>query len=181
MTAADVTLSLQGLAAEAVAPLRARHGFNELASSDRRGLLRTVRGVLTEPMFVLLIAAAGLYLVMGDLGEGLLLCFFALVTVGLVVVQEGRSERALQALRALAAPQVRVLRGGATARIAARELVPGDLFLLDEGERVPADGVARAGDALSLDESLLTGESIPVRKAVLAHGRAAESAGPGGE
>jgi len=163
----------QGLTPAEVESRRLRYGRNEVPGREGRDMLRTVRGVFTEPMFVLLIVAAGLYLAMGDRGEGLLLLFFAVVTVGLVIVQERRSQRALDALRRLAVPQVRVIRGGATTRVAGAELVPGDLFLLDEGERVPADGVVRAGDALSVDESLLTGESIPVRKAIALEGAAA--------
>lgn len=129
-------------------------------------MLRTLRGVFTEPMFLLLLAAAALYLLLGDLGEGLLLAFFAVVTVGLVVFQERRSEHALAALRVLSAPQVRVLRGGLMARIPARELVPGDFFLVGEGERVAADGIVREAVGLQVDESLLTGESVPVSKRV---------------
>jgi Ca2+-transporting ATPase len=101
---------------------------------------------------------------LGDLGEGLFLIGSALVSIGLVVAQEMRSEKALLALRALAQPTARVLRDGVVRRIAARELVPGDLILLGEGERVPADGQLVAGDVLAVDESILTGESVPVEK-----------------
>jgi Ca2+-transporting ATPase len=142
----------------------AEHGPNEIADRDQHGLLTTLRGIATEPMFLMLLLAAAIYLVLGDLGEGLLLAFFAVVTVGLVIFQERRSEHALEALRVLAAPQARVLRDGQVRRIPARELVPGDLFLLGEGERVAADGVARESVGLAVDESLLTGESVPVRK-----------------
>jgi Ca2+-transporting ATPase len=153
----------------------AEHGPNELEDRERHNLLTTLRGIATEPMFLLLLVAAAVYLVLGDLGEGLLLAFFALVTVGLVVFQERRSEHALEALRQLSVPQVRVLRDGAVVRIPARELVPGDLFLLAEGERVAADGIVREAVGLSVDESLLTGESVPVRK------RVSDAAGDAGE
>jgi Ca2+-transporting ATPase len=139
-------------------------GPNEIADRERRGFVATLRGIATEPMFLLLMVAAALYLVLGDLAEGLLLAFFAGVTVGLVVLQERRSERALDALRVLASPQVRVLREGTVRRIPARELVTGDLVALGEGERVPADAVLRTATALAVDESLLTGESVPVHK-----------------
>ena len=171
----------RGLDPAAVEAARARHGRNELASPDRRGLLRTLRGILSEPMFLLLLVAAGLYLVMGDRAEGALLGFFAVVTVGLVVFQERRSQRALDALRALAAPQARLWRAGQLVRLAAADLVPGDLVLLDEGERVPADGLVREGDAVAVDESLLTGESVPVRKVALASSTPTAAASPGGE
>jgi Ca2+-transporting ATPase len=149
-------------------------GPNEIQASEQRSWLRTVRGVAAEPMFVLLVGAAAVYLAIGDLGEGLLLAGFACVTVGLVILQERRSEHALEALRELAAPRVRVIRDGRVDRIAARELVPGDVFLVDEGERVAADAVLREGSQVAVDEALLTGESEPVRKVADA-GRAADA------
>ena len=156
--------SLTGLN-EAEAQRRlARHGPNAVAGKRSRSLIDIVRGILREPMFLLLLAAAGLYLVLGDIGEGLFMMAGAAVTIGLVVLQEARSERALAALRELAEPFARVIRGGSERRIPARELVPGDLILVGEGERLPADGILIAGDALTVDESALTGESVPVSK-----------------
>lgn len=152
-----------------------------MADRETHGFWRTIQNVATEPMFLLLIVAAAIYLVIGDLGEGLLLAFFAVVTVGLVIFQERRSERALDALRELAAPQVRVLREGQTLRIPARELVPGDWFWLAEGERVAADAVLRQASSMSVDESLLTGESVPVRKAHLTGPAPAGTQPPGGD
>ncbi|GEO16286.1 cation-translocating P-type ATPase [Microvirga aerophila] len=142
----------------------ARHGPNAIAGTRSRGLIDIVRGILREPMFLLLLAAAGLYLVVGDIGEGLFMTAGAVVTIGLVVLQEARSERALAALRELAEPFARVIRGGTERRVPAREVVPGDLVLVGEGERLPADGLLIAGDALTVDESALTGESVPVSK-----------------
>lgn len=95
-------------------------------------------------MFLLLLAAAGLYLVLGDIGEGLFMVAGA-VSIGLVVLQESRSERALAALRELAEPFARVIRDGTERRIPARNLVPGDLVPVREGERLPVDGVLVAG------------------------------------
>ncbi|MBM1169981.1 cation-translocating P-type ATPase [Microvirga arabica] len=142
----------------------ARHGPNAVAGKRSRGLVDIVRGILREPMFLLLLAAAGLYLVLGDIGEGLFMTAGAVVTIGLVVLQEARSERALAALRELAEPFARVIRGGSERRVPARDLVPGDLVLVGEGERLPADGLLIGGDALTVDESALTGESVPVSK-----------------
>lgn len=156
--------SLTGLD-EAEAQRRlARYEPNAVAGKRSRSLIDIVRGILREPMFLLLLAAAGLYLVLGDIGEGLFMMAGAAVTIGLVVLQEARSERALAALRELAEPFARVIRGGSERRIPARELVPGDLILVGEGERLPADGILIAGDALTVDESALTGESVPVSK-----------------
>lgn len=153
-----------GLTADEARRRLAQSGPNELGGRESAGLAAMLRSIATEPMFLLLLAAAGIYLVFGDLGEGLLLAGFAVATVGLTVFQERRSARALEALRELSVPQVRVIRDGRIQRLPARELVPGDLFLFDEGERIAADGLVRDAVALGVDESLLTGESVPVRK-----------------
>ena len=128
---------------------------------------RILLGTLREPMFLLLIVASVLYLVIGSLGEGLFLTLAAAATVGLVVVQEARSERALKALRDLSEPTVRLIRSGRERVAPVTELVPGDIILIGEGQRVPADGRLVEGDVLSLDESALTGESAPVAKMLL--------------
>jgi P-type Ca2+ transporter type 2C len=167
-TAAAGPAGLTGLD-EAEAQRRlARQGLNAVAGKRPRGLIDIIRGILREPMFLLLLAAAGLYLLLGDIGEGLFMMAGGVVTIGLVVLQEARSERALAALRELAEPFARVIRGGTERRIPAREIVPGDLILVGEGERLPADGVLIAGDALTVDESALTGESVPVSKRLAA-------------
>ncbi len=150
-------------------------GPNALPQGSGRGLARIVLDTLREPMFLLLIGAAGLYLVLGDLGEGLFLMAGAIATIGLVVLQEARSENALAALRDLSQPQARVMRDGVEVRLAARDLVPGDIVLVGEGERLPADGALVAGDVLSVDESALTGESAPVSKRPLTDGEAADA------
>jgi Ca2+-transporting ATPase len=155
---------VRGLSTEEARARQARVGPNSLTQRERRGWLKAAWAVLSEPMFLLLLAAAGLYLVLGDLGEGLLLSAFAMLSVVLVIWQEHRSARALDALRELAAPQVRVWRDGVPCVIAARDLVPGDVIAVAEGERVTADAVLREAATLSVDESLLTGESAPVYK-----------------
>ncbi|GBD49622.1 P-type HAD superfamily ATPase [Methylopila sp. Yamaguchi] len=121
-------------------------------------------GVIREPMFLLLAGAAGLYFAVGDHAEGAIMVAAAGLSIGLVVVQQVRSEHALEALKALAEPTAKVMRDGAVARIATRDLVPGDLVILVEGDRVPADGVLVDGGPLRVDESVLTGESAPVTK-----------------
>jgi Ca2+-transporting ATPase len=169
-----------GLAPEEAARRLARFGPNALPAPQPRGLLRIVREVLTEPMFLLLVLAATAYVLLGDLGEGLLLGAFALLTIGLVVMQERRGERALQALQALGTPVATVLRAGEARRIPGPEVVPGDLLLVEEGERVAADGVLQACRGLSVDESLLTGESVPVSKRAARDGDP-DAADPGGD
>jgi P-type Ca2+ transporter type 2C len=176
-----VTVKTTGLSSREARARLLRFGPNEIEATEHRGLAATLRGIATEPMFVLLLAAAAVYLVIGDLAEGVMLSGFAMITVGLVVAQERRSERSLDALRALASPHVRVLRHGVVRRVAAGELVPGDFFLLAEGERVPADAVLRKGSQLSVDEAVLTGESAPVRKIAIAGTAEAAGAVPGGD
>ena len=158
------TDQLNGLTqAQAAAQLEAS-GPNEMPRSGGRSLLRVLLDTLREPMFLLLVGAATLYLVLGNLGEGLFLLAGALISIGLVAFQEARSERALEALRDLAQPFARVIRAGVQKRIPARDLVPDDILLIGEGERLPADARLVGGDVLALDESALTGESAPVTK-----------------
>ncbi|ADG08630.1 cation-translocating P-type ATPase [Caulobacter segnis] len=171
-----------GLTEAEAARRLAEFGPNALPRAVGRGLAEILLDTLREPMFLLLIGAAGLYLVLGDLGEGLFLMAGAVATIGLVVLQEARSERALSALRDLSQPHARVVRDGVEVRLAARDLVPGDIILIGEGERLPADGVLLGGDVLSIDESALTGESAPVSKRPLTEGEAVDAdAQPGAE
>jgi Ca2+-transporting ATPase len=158
--------SLTGLASGEAAKRLREFGPNALPKPEGPKVLAIVLRTLREPMFLLLAAAAILYLVIGDLGEGLFMICGAAASITLVVVQELRSEKALQTLRELAEPVARVIRDGRELRIASQYLVPGDLVLVGEGERLPADGVLREGDALMIDESALTGESAPVTKSI---------------
>ncbi len=115
-------------------------------------------------MFLLLLAAGTLYLVFGEPLEGMTLFGAVLVMLGLTLYQEGKTERAMEALRDLTSPRARVIRDGQAIRIAGKDVVEGDLVLLAEGDRVPADGVLLEVTGLQADESLLTGEPVPVRK-----------------
>lgn len=164
----DETLS--GLSEADAQRALAQWGANELPSPGRRGLAKIAAETLREPMFVLLLAAAGLYLFLGGLGEGIFLLLGACAAISLVVIQETRSERALSALRDLAQPQARVTRGGVQRKVASREVVPGDIMLVGEGDRICADAVLIAGDILSVDESSLTGESAPISKRLMRAG-----------
>ncbi|MFC3069298.1 cation-translocating P-type ATPase [Phenylobacterium soli] len=160
----DLQRLLQGLTAEEAARRLEAFGANRLAVRRTRNVFQIVREAMREPMFLLLLGAVGIYFAMGDPAEALFLLVSSVATIALVVLQEARSERALAALRRLAEPQARVIRDGETRRVAASDLVPGDILLTGEGERLPADATLIAGDVLSLDESALTGESVPVDK-----------------
>lgn len=136
---------------------------------------RTVR----EPMIVLLLAACGIYVALGELHEGLLLAFMVCMTLGLTLQQQLKSDRALQALRELSSPQVLVWRDGRAVRIDSRALQVGDQLMVAEGERIAADAVLLRSQNLRVDESLLTGESAPVGKTPA--GTALPLAAPGGD
>jgi len=153
-----------GLSETEAAQRLAQYGPNQIREVRRHSLIEVAHRTIREPMFLLLLGAAALYLVFGGLGEGLFLLAGALVSIGLVIFQEARSERALAALNALAEPIARVFRDGAERLIPASALVPGDLFVVAEGSRLPADAVLVGGDALSVDESALTGEAAAVTK-----------------
>ena len=166
--------------AEAEAALRLiRAGPNELPSREDRGILAIAWEVVREPMFLLLVAAGSLYLLMGEPKDALLLLGFVFVIMGITIVQERRTEHALEALRDLSSPRALVIRDGKQIRIAGREVVPGDIAIVAEGDRVPADALLRSGINLSVDESLLTGESVPVRKAASTEAKTLDA--PGGD
>jgi len=167
LSEADVALRLQ------------QHGYNELPSSKGRNILATAWDVVREPMFLLLLACGTIYLILGDVQEALMLLGFVFVVLGITLYQERKTERALEALRDLSSPRALVIRGGERKRIAGRDVVPNDLVVLAEGDRVPADSVVISCNNLSTDESLLTGESVPVRK--IAWDGVREMTRPGGE
>ncbi|MCA9698187.1 MAG: HAD-IC family P-type ATPase, partial [Myxococcales bacterium] len=163
------TTELTGLSTTEAAARLAAEGPNELASARARGLPAVVWEVVREPMLLLLLAAGAINIVISardpsHLQEAALLLGFVVIVVTITVVQERKTERALEALRDLSSPRALVIRDGERRRIAGREVVRGDLLLLAEGDRIPADAFVRDCSNLKVDESLLTGESVPVRK-----------------
>ncbi|MGB5904947.1 MAG: cation-translocating P-type ATPase [Xanthobacteraceae bacterium] len=142
----------------------AQSGPNVIRTGQTRTILHILGETLREPTFVLLLAAGGLYLFLGSLGESLFVFAGAVASLSLVIFQEARSERALQALQALAEPETRVIRDGRERRIPSRDVVPDDLMLVAAGDRIAADGQITSAGVLTIDESLLSGESMPVSK-----------------
>jgi len=142
----------------------AEEGPNELSVSRPRGVLRLLREIVTEPMFLLLAACGAIYMALGDRREALMLLGFVFVVMGITFVQQRRTERSLEALRDLSSPRALVVRDGEAKRIPGREVVRGDIVLLAEGDRIPADMTLVESSNLCVDESLLTGESAPVPK-----------------
>ncbi|MDI6734547.1 MAG: cation-translocating P-type ATPase [Patescibacteria group bacterium] len=159
-------LDLPSLSEEAAVKRLEEEGFNELPSEARRGVLSIALQVVKEPMFLLLIACGLVYFLLGDFGEAMVLVFSIFVIIGITLFQERKTERALDALKALSSPRALVLRDGSVRRISGREVVRGDIVILSEGDRVPADGILLLAENLNVDESLLTGESVPARKCV---------------
>ena len=155
-------------------------GYNELPRHGRRTPLRIGLEVLREPMLALLLGAGFVYLLLGDLKEALILLAFGAMSIVITVIQETRTERVLEALRDLTSPRALVIRDGERRRIAGREVARGDLIVVAEGDRVPADASLREAQDLQIDESLLTGESVPVRKRAV-DGVAAHHPRPGGD
>lgn len=156
--------ALQGLsAAEAAARLQA-DGPNELPGAKHNGLREAIRETFAEPMFLLLLGCGTLYFSMREWQEGIIMLSFVVVIMLIECVQRRKTERALEALRDLSSPRALVWRDGVQTRIAGREVVCGDVLLLSEGDRVPADAELIYGVNLLVDESLLTGESVPVMK-----------------
>jgi Ca2+-transporting ATPase len=157
-------IDLQGVSSDEAARRLAADGPNELPTAKKRNLLRQSLDVLREPMLLLLLGAGCVNFLLAEPVDGVILLSFVLVVIGIEIYQERKTENALTALRDLSSPRALVLRDGQRVRIAGRDVVRGDLVLLAEGDRVPADGVFLQCVNVSVDESALTGESVPVRK-----------------
>jgi Ca2+-transporting ATPase len=158
--------NLKGLSSEEASQLQKNEGFNELPKSEKKNIFHVFLHVIQEPMFLLLIACATLYFILGDKEEAIMLLFIVIIIVGITVFQENKTERSLDALRDLSSPLALVIRDQIQIRVPGREVVRGDLVLLSEGDRIPADGFVLHASNFSADESLLTGESIPVSKSI---------------
>ncbi|ALT78517.1 cation-translocating P-type ATPase [Paucibacter sp. KCTC 42545] len=156
----------------------AREGPNELPVSRPRSVLRLLADIAREPMFLLLVACGAIYLVLGNRNDALMLLGFVFVVMGITFVQQRRTERSLEALRDMSSPQALVLREGKTRKVPGRELVCGDIVLLAEGDRVPADMDLLAAANLTVDESMLSGESVPVSKQLTAATDTSAAASP---
>jgi len=141
-----------------------QHGYNELVGAGPKNIWRIALEVIREPMFLLLIACGTLYMLLGDYREGIVLVSSIFIIIGITFAQYRKTERSLEALRNLATPRALVIRDGKHVRIAGREVVPGDILVVHEGDRIAADADILECTHLSVDESLLTGESMPVVK-----------------
>ncbi|HWQ64665.1 MAG TPA: cation-translocating P-type ATPase [Methanospirillum sp.] len=170
---------VKGLSSEQAAEKIRAEGYNELPETQKHGIPGIILEVVKEPMFILLVASGLIYFFLGDVTEGIMLMSFVFVIIGITVYQEQKTEKALEALRNLSSPRALVIRDGEQKRIAGREVVTGDILILSEGDRVPADGILLSSNHISVDESLLTGESVPVRKIPWVEGQTEQH--PGGD
>lgn len=164
MVKASQESQLIGLSSQEVAERLQQEGYNELPSTEHRNFFTIALEIVKEPIFLLLISCGVIYLFLGDAQEAFILMGFVFFIVGLELYQEQKTERSLEALRDLSSPRALVIRDGERQRIAGREVVRGDLIIISEGDRIPADAVLIWSTHLTIDESLLTGESVPVRK-----------------
>jgi Ca2+-transporting ATPase len=171
--------TVTGLSEREVAQRLSRDGFNELPATKQRGLLGIARELVREPMFLLLLACGTIYFFLGEPQEASMLLGFVFFIAGITLYQERKTERTLEALRDLSSPRALVIREGHQKRIAGRQVVRGDILVLAEGDRVPADSRLLSCTNLLTDESVLTGEAVPVRKIVA--GGAYELGRPGGD
>ncbi len=142
----------------------ALYGYNELPSEKPKNVFGIAKEVIKEPMFILLIACGILYIVLGDLNQGLFLLSTIIIIIFITFYQYQKTEKALNSLKNLSSPRALVIRNGQEIRIPGREVVPDDVVILNEGDRVPADGILIKAVNLTIDESILTGESVPVYK-----------------
>ncbi len=156
----------QGITSEKAVELLKQYGYNELSSAKPKKIWKIALEVVKEPMFILLLACGSLYLILGDYSEGIILLCWIFIIIFITFYQNQKTEKSLEALRQLSSPKALVIRDGKEIRIAGREVVPGEIILLNEGDRVPADALLLESNHLTIDESLLTGESIPVIKLV---------------
>lgn len=168
-----------GLSDREAAEKHEREGYNELPSSKSKSVWGIAWGIIKEPMFILLVACGTLYLILGDIQEGIMLLGFVFVIMGIEFFQERKTEKALDALKDLASPRAIVVRNGEEIRVAGREVVTDDIIVLREGDRVPADATVLSCVNLLVDESLLTGESVSVHKTEFAGDE--EDTHPGGD
>jgi Ca2+-transporting ATPase len=155
---------IAGLSAADVVRIRASGGFNELSSAKARSPIIRILRILTQPMFLLLIIAGVVSMILAEPLDAAVLLVMVFGVMAITIYQEGRAEKALGALSQLAAPKANVLRDGEWETLPARELVVGDICRIHEGDRIPADVELLETTNLLLDESMLTGESLPVAK-----------------
>ncbi|MFA6271743.1 MAG: cation-translocating P-type ATPase [Patescibacteria group bacterium] len=155
---------ISGLSFGAVLEKQNKYGYNELNSQKKNNIFKLFFEVVKEPMLALLISISIIYLFLGEQKDAFVLMFAVFGVVGITLFQKRKTEKALDALKNLSSPRALVIREGKQIRIPGREVVKEDIIVLAEGDRVPADALILSSVNLQVDESLLTGESLAVKK-----------------
>ncbi len=153
-----------GLTMKAANELQSRYGKNEISSKNKGKLKKHIMHIISEPIYLLLSCSAIIYFVLGEPADGAIMMAFVIFVIGIDVFQDTRTGNALKKLREITTPKIRVIRDGVEQMIPGVDLVPGDLMLLNEGVKIPADGYLLSAVGLCIDESILTGESVGVWK-----------------
>lgn len=156
--------NIQGLSADQVVAARLKHGTNTLDFKKENGWLNAVRGLAKEPMVILLLVAAVIYFISGQTGDALFLAAAIVLVSGISIFQDSRSRNALQMLKDFSQPKCSVIRNGRVEEINSSELVIGDSLMVAEGASITADGMIIQANDFSVNESILTGESLAVYK-----------------
>ncbi len=154
----------KGLTSEEVLQSRLLHGSNTLDIQEDRVFWKVLKEVVLEPMFILLLVACFIYFIVGSISEGIIMLISIFLVASISIYQDYKSRNAVKALHKLSATKAAVMRDGKIVKIAAEEIVVGDVILLEEGEIIAADGLIIVANDLSLNESILTGESFAVIK-----------------
>jgi len=158
------TEKIVGLSHREVLKKQKKFGFNELPNKNKKNILKIIIGLVTEPMILLLFITVVIYFILGDKQEAFLLLASFVGIISIELYQDTKTEKSLEALRNLSSPISVVIRGGKRITIPGREVVVGDIMILSEGSRVPADAKLISVENFEVDESLLTGESMAVAK-----------------
>ncbi len=151
------------------------HGPNKLAEKEKVSLVKLLLRQFADVMVLILLVSTAISAFMGEMTEAVTIIAIVILNAVLGFVQEFKTEKTMEALKSLAAPAAKVLRNGKPVNIPAEEIVPGDVIMLDTGDRVPADATLLESMSLQADESLLTGESVPAEKGIILAGKALDS------
>ncbi|MCF6128725.1 cation-translocating P-type ATPase [Flavobacterium sp. AS60] len=155
---------IKGLSNDEVIASRKKNGSNSLEHQHKNHLLISILEMVKEPMFLLLVAAASIYYITGDYGDGIFMTTAILLVAAISLFQEARSRNAIDALKKLSQPKSKVIRNGEVIEILSEEIVVGDSIQVEEGTFIPADAVIIQSNDFSVNEAILTGESLSVFK-----------------
>lgn len=153
-----------GLTSQDIIKLKKIYGKNEIAPSKKDTPIIKIIHALCEPMFLLLIVAASIYFLLGEPRDGLIMLIFVFAVIAIDIFQEWKTDKTISALKKLSTPHITVLRNNQKVEISSIDLLPGDIMYIHEGIKIPADGYVLESNGLKVDESILTGESLPVYK-----------------